>query len=106
MLNKKNLLIISAIFFGILANTSLKNTNGFTKINNVILSCIFFLIVMYSLSKLMKIDDMGPIYAIYAASVTLVLYIYGLIFHKEIPSKNSIIGATFILIGVFLVNNK
>jgi drug/metabolite transporter (DMT)-like permease len=49
---------------------------------------------------------MGPIYTIYAASVTLVLYIYGLIFHNEIPNKNSIIGAIFILIGLYLVNNR
>ena len=106
MLSRKNLLLITAIFFGILVNTSLKYTNGFTKINFVILTSISLLLNSYSLSKLMETEHMGPIYTIYAASITLVLYIYGLIFHNEIPSKNSIIGTIFILIGVYLVNNR
>ena len=106
MLTRKNLLIATAIFFGILANASLKHTNGFTKIRNIVLSCFFFLFVMYCLAVLMKENNMGPIYAIYAASVTLFLYCYGLLFYKEIPTYSSMIGALFIIIGVFLVNNK
>lgn len=106
MLTRKKLLITTAIFFGILANASLKHTNGFTKTKYILLCGLFVAINCLALSNLMKTEHMGPIFSTYAACVTLFLYCYGLLIYKEIPTYSSMIGALFIIIGVFLVNNK
>jgi len=106
IISKQILYLITSVLFGFLGNSILRSTNGFTKIKNVICSCSSFLIALWAMSKLMQINQLGPIYAIYAASITILMYFYGLLIYKEIPNYYSIIGTIFIIIGVFLVHSR
>jgi len=106
IISKQNQYLIKTVLSGFLANVTLKESNGFKNINFVILTVIIFLYSCYYMALIMKENDIGPSYVIYSASVSLALYLYGLIFYKEIPTIYSCIGTIFVISGVYLIKNK
>jgi len=59
---------------------------------------------MYALSMVMKIIPMGITYASFAGLAIIATVAVGVIKYNQIPNLYTIIGLSFIIIGVLMVN--
>ena len=96
--------LIIAVFLGTASNSFAKSAEGFTLLNPTIISAITIILCMYSLSNVMKILPIGITYASFAGLTIIATTIVGIVKYNQIPNLYTIIGLTFIVIGVLMVN--
>ena len=96
--------LIFAIILGIIANGFLKSTNGFTIITPTIFCIICIVSCLFCLSKAMNSIPVGFTYATYGGLTITAVTLFGIIKYNQIPNLYGIIGITFIIIGVILLN--
>ena len=93
-----------AVFLGVASNSFAKSAEGFTVLVPSIITSITIVLCMYSLSMVMKIIPMGITYAAFAGLAIVATVAVGVIKYNQVPNLYSIIGLSFIVIGVLMVN--
>ena len=96
--------LFAAVVFGTASNTFANNSDGFTKLIPSILSILTIVLCMYSLSNVMKTLPVGITYASFAGICIIATSIVGIIRFNQTPNVYAIVGMTFIIVGVLLVN--
>ncbi len=89
-----------AIIFEVLGTTSMKLSEGFTKIVPSLGMLLFYLLSLAALTIALKKIEMSVAYAIWAGVGTAFITILGLFLFKESLSLLKIISILFIIIGV------
>jgi|TARA_B110000014_G_scaffold256135_1_gene238847 small multidrug resistance pump len=93
-----------AVFLGVASNSFAKSAVGFTVLVPSIITSVTIVLCMYSLSMVMKTIPMGVTYASFAGLAIVATVIVGIMKYNQIPNLYSIIGLSFIIIGVLMVN--
>ncbi|MDC1132256.1 SMR family transporter [Candidatus Pelagibacter sp.] len=96
--------LILAIILGILSNGFLKATNSFTNIIPTIFCILAIIACIFSLSKAMSVIPVGFTYATYGGMTITAVTIFGIFKYNQVPNIYGIIGISFIIIGVVLLN--
>ena len=96
--------LVLAIAFEVLATSFLKDTNGFTKLYPSLLVIIALCICLFLMSHTMKFIPVGIVYATWAGLGIVAITIVAIIKYKQIPNIPTIIGLSFIVIGVAVVH--
>ena len=96
--------LVFAIFSGILSNSFLKSTAGFSKLNPTIFCIISIIFCIFCLSKAMTVIPIGFTYATYGGLTITAVTIFGILKYNQLPNIYGTIGIVLIIIGVILVN--
>lgn len=98
--------LLITIVFGSLANTFVKQTEGFTLPGPIFLTVFFSLIAFACMSQVMLHFPVGLTYTIYASSVIVLVNILAYVMYRQFPTSSSILGTLVILCGIALMNIK
>ncbi len=93
-----------AVLLGVTSNSFAKSAEGFTLLIPSIITAITIVLCMYALSLVMKNIPMGITYASFAGLTIIATVIVGIIRFNQVPNFYSLIGLSFIIIGVLMVN--
>ena len=93
-----------AVILGVTSNSFAKSAEGFTLLFPSIVTGITIVACMYTLSLVMKNIPMGITYASFAGLTIIATVVIGIIRFDQMPNLYSIIGLTFIIIGVLMIN--
>ena len=96
--------LILGIILGISSNGFLKATNSFTNIVPTIFCILTIIACIFFLSKAMSVIPVGFTYATYGGMTITAVTIFGIFKYNQIPNIYGIIGISFIIIGVVLLN--
>ena len=96
--------LILAIAFEVLATSFLKDTNGFTNLYPSLIVIVALCICLFLMSHTMKLIPVGIVYATWAGLGIVAITIIAVIKYKQIPNMPTIIGLSFIVIGVAIVH--
>ena len=94
------LYLISAIIFEVLGTTSMKLSNGFSKLTPSILMFVFYILSLSMLTLALKKFDVSFTYAIWSGLGTALITIIGIYFFKEEVNFIKIFSIVLIIIGV------
>jgi small multidrug resistance pump len=89
-----------AIVFEVIATTSLKNSQGLTRIIPSIVAVIGYLITFYFLALTLRTMPIGIAYAIWSGVGILLLATIDWIWFRQALDLPAIIGIAFIIAGV------
>lgn len=92
--------LFAAIIFEVTGTTTLKFTEGFTKLLPSIVFILCYAISFFSLSQALKTIELGIAYAIWAAVGVALVAIVGILLFKEQVNIIKILSLLFIIIGV------
>ena len=98
------LFLALAVFLGVASNSFAKSAEGFTIIVPSVITAITIVLCMYALSLVMKVIPVGITYASFAGLAIVATVIVGIMKYNQVPNLYSIIGLSFIIIGVLMVN--
>ena len=96
--------LVLAIAFEVLATSFLKDTNGFTSFYPSLIVVSALCVCLYLMSHTMKFIPVGIVYATWAGLGIVAITIIAVIKYKQIPNIPTIIGLSFIVIGVIIVH--
>ncbi len=92
-----------AIVFEVIATSSLKACEQFTKIVPSAVVIIGYGAAFYFFSVSLKSVPVGMAYAVWSALGIVLVSIAGVFLYKQIPDLPAIIGMTFIVVGVIII---
>ncbi|MFT3920476.1 DMT family transporter [Cloacibacterium sp.] len=101
---KSYLFLALAIFFETFASSFLKATEGFTKPLQTVIFVVGMALSFYMLTIAIKTIPLGIAYAIWSAVGLILLSLVGYFVYKQSLDIPAIIGITFIIIGVVVIN--
>ena len=93
-----------AVIFGIASNSSLKMTDGFTKLVPSVYCSVLIVLCILCLAKAMMTIPVGFTYATYGGLTITAVTIFGIVKYNQIPNLYGIIGIALIVVGVLVVN--
>ena len=96
--------LILAIITGIASNGFLKTTESFTKLTPTFFCVVSIILCIFCLSRAMSIIPVGFTYATYGALTITAVTLFGIFKYDQIPNFQGILGLTFIIVGVLLLN--
>ena len=96
--------LILAIAFEVLATSFLKDTNGFSSFYPSLIVIVALCICLFLMSHTVKLIPVGIVYATWAGLGIVAITIIAVIKYKQIPNIPTIIGLSFIVIGVAIVH--
>ena len=98
------IVLIIAVILGTAANGFAKSANGFTLLMPSLLTAITIVGCMFTLSIVMKTIPVGITYASFAGLCIMATTIVGIYKFNQMPDFFTIVGLTFIVSGVLIVN--
>jgi small multidrug resistance pump len=98
------LYLAMAIVFEVIATSSLKSSEGFTRLFPSIVSVIGYLVTFYFLALTLRTMPIGIAYAIWSGVGILLLAAIDWIWFKQTLDLPAIIGLGLIILGVVTVN--
>ena len=98
------IVLIIAVILGTAANGFAKSAQGFTLLIPTILTAIFIVGCMYTLSIVMKTIPVGVTYASFAGLCIIATIFVGIVKFNQMPDMFTIIGMFLIISGVLIVN--
>ncbi len=101
---KKYLYLFIAIISEVVATSSLKASESFTKLAPSILVLVGYGLALYFLALTVKLMPVGVSYAIWSGIGIVLVTIAGIFVYKQIPDWPAVIGMAFIMIGVLIIN--
>jgi len=96
--------LVLAISFELLSTSFLKDTNGFTSLYPSLIVIIALCICLFLMSHSMKFIPVGIVYASWAGLGIVGITIIAVIKYNQIPNIPTIIGLSFIVVGVIIVH--
>ena len=93
-----------AIVAEVIATTALKASEGFSKLVPSVVVVVGFGVAFYCLSLVLKSIPMGVAYAIWSGLGIVLISIAGLVVFGQKLDTAAIIGMTFIITGVVVMN--
>ena len=93
-----------AIVFEIVATSSLKMSEQFTKLIPSIVTVVCYIAAFYLLSLTLRTLPVGIAYALWSAIGIVFITIIGIFAFKQIPDLPAIIGLVLIIAGVVIIN--
>ena len=100
----KYIYLALAIILEVLGSSSLKASEGFTKLTPSIITVLPFLTCFFFLSQALKEIPLGIAYAIWAGLGIVLTALVSLFFFKQTLDLAAIVGIIFILVGVVIMN--
>ncbi|QIK60987.1 multidrug efflux SMR transporter [Dysgonomonas sp. HDW5A] len=101
---KHYLFLLMAIVFEIVATSSLKMSEQFTKLIPSIVTVVCYIAAFYLLSLTLRSLPVGIAYALWSAIGIVFITIIGIFAFKQIPDLPAIIGLVLIIAGVVIIN--
>ena len=101
---KAYLILLIAVVLGTAANGFAKSAQGFTLLIPTIMTAIFIVGCMFTLSIVMKTIPVGITYASFAGLCIIATSIVGVCKFNQVPDFFTIIGLVLIISGVLIVN--
>ncbi|MFD8546922.1 DMT family transporter [Streptomyces sp. NPDC059649] len=99
-----HLTLAAAILSEILATTSMKYSDGFSRLWPSLGTAVGYLIAFALLAQTLKSMSMGAAYAIWAGVGTAVIAAIGMVFLGESTSALKIFGIFLVIAGVVVLN--
>ena len=96
--------LVLAIIFELLSTSFLKDTHGFTRLYPSLIVIIALCICLFLMSHTMKFIPVGIVYASWAGLGIVGITIIAVLKYKQIPNIPTIIGLSFIVVGVIIVH--
>ena len=105
MSNKPNgfVFLALALLFGSCGHFCLKASNGFKRIDYVVLCYIMFALKIYFMAKAYSLMPLGIANALYSSAIILFTTFLGLMYYKETLNAYSATGIMCIVSGVALI---
>lgn len=100
----KYVYLFIAIVSEVVATSSLKASESFTKLVPSILVVVGYALAFYFLSLTVKVMPVGITYAIWGGVGIVLVTIAGIFYYKQIPDWPAIIGMILIMAGVLVIN--
>ena len=97
-------ILIVAVALGTASNGFAKGSQGFTLLIPSMLTALTIVGCMYTLSLVMKNIPVGITYASFAGLCIIATVIVGVLKFNQVPNLYALIGLSFIIIGVLMVN--
>jgi small multidrug resistance pump len=101
---KTALILFFAILSEVIATTSLKLSDGFTKLFPSVIVVIGYGASFYLLSISLKVIPIGLAYAIWSGVGIVLTVIAGMIIWRESLDWARVIGIVFIILGILVIN--
>jgi small multidrug resistance pump len=101
---KTYLYLLIAIVAEIIATTSLKASEQFTKLWPSVLVVCGYITAFYFLSLTLKKLEIGITYALWSGVGIVLVTITGALLYKQKPDLPALIGMAFIITGVVIIN--
>jgi small multidrug resistance pump len=101
---KTALILFFAILSEVIATTSLKLSDGFTKLVPSVIVVIGYGASFYLLSISLKVIPIGLAYAIWSGVGIVLTVIAGMIIWRESLDWARVIGIVFIILGILVIN--
>lgn len=101
---KHYLFLLMAIVFEIIATSSLKISEQFTKLIPSIITIVCYVAAFYCLSLTLRTLPVGIAYALWSAIGIVFITIIGIFAFKQVPDLPAIIGLILIVAGVVIIN--
>ena len=98
------LFLAIAIIGEVLATTTLKASEGFTRLVPSMVVIIGYGVTFYFLSLVLKTMPVGVAYAIWCGLGIVLVTIVCIYLYKQVPDIPAIIGMILILVGVIIIN--
>ncbi|MDH4192728.1 MAG: SMR family transporter [Nitrospirota bacterium] len=96
--------LFMAIVAEVIATSSLKAAEGFTKLGPSLLVVIGYAAAFYLLSLVLRSMTVGIAYAIWSGVGIVLLALVGAIAFREIPDAPAVIGMGLIIAGVIVIH--
>lgn len=93
-----------AILAEVTATSALKASDEFTKIIPVLIIVIGYGVAFYFMTLVLRTLPLGITYAIWSGMGIVLVAIAGVFLYQQIPDTPAIIGMTFIIAGVVIIN--
>lgn len=93
-----------AIVAEVIATSSLKTAEGFTKLGPSLIVVIGYIAAFYLLSLVLRSMTVGIAYAIWSGVGIILLAIVGAFAFREIPDMPAVIGMGLIIAGVIVIH--
>ncbi len=97
-------ILFLAILSEVVATTSLKFSEGFTKLVPSVVVVVGYGLSFYLLSITLKVMPIGVAYAIWSGVGLILTVIAGVILFRETLDWARITGILFIVVGIILIN--
>ncbi|WP_461027083.1 DMT family transporter [Streptomyces sparsus] len=98
------LMLASAIFAEVLATTSMKYSDGFTRLWPSLGTAVGYLIAFYLLAQTLRTMSVGTAYAIWSGAGTAAVAVIGMAFIGEAVTAAKISGLLLVIAGVVMLN--
>ena len=98
------LYLVIAIIAEVIATSALKASNGFTELVPIIITIFGYAIALFFLGLTFKSIPMGLAYAMWSAAGIVLISCVGWIVFKQHLDLPAMIGLTFILFGIVIIN--
>ncbi|MCT4705557.1 SMR family transporter [Enterobacteriaceae bacterium H16N7] len=96
--------LIIAIVAEVIATTSLKLSEGFTRLWPSVATVLFYAVAFYCLSLTMRTIPTGVIYAIWSGAGIVLIGAVGWLFLGQKLDWPAVAGMALIIIGVLVIN--
>jgi small multidrug resistance pump len=104
MTGRSMLILLVAIICETIATSTLKATEGFTRLVPSIITLVGYLGSLYFLSITLKSVPVGIAYAIWSGVGIVLVTLFGVFFYHQKPDWPAIIGISLIILGVIILN--
>ncbi len=98
------LFLALAVIAEVIATSSLKATEEFTKVIPTIIMIVAYLVSFYFMTLVLKFIPLGITYAIWSGVGIVLVTLVGAWRYKEIPDLPSILGMGLIITGVVVIH--
>ncbi len=98
------LYLAAAIIAEVIGTSSLKASDGFTRLVPTIVVCVAFAAAFFFLSLALRTIPVGVAYAIWSGAGTALIVLAGAIVFRQAPDLPAIVGIGLIIAGVAILN--
>ena len=98
------LLLVPTIACGVLGTLMLRASQGLRRLRPTLAAVGFFVLATIGLSRLVQVLPVGPVYAVWAGSASLVLLVVDWLVFDEDLGRRRVAGLLLIVAGVVLID--
>ncbi|MGP3988096.1 DMT family transporter [Streptomyces sp. 3N207] len=98
------LMLAGAILAEVLGTTSMKYSDGFSKLVPSLVTAVGYLVAFVLLAQALKSMSVGNAYAIWSGAGTAAIALIGMVFIGEAVTAAKILGLLLVICGVVVLN--